>query len=207
MPVTDSVTIVNVEIEDLGRAAYKPVLDRMRELHAQVRQNAAKDRVLLVEHDEVYTAGRATPKAELGPHVVPIERGGKITMHGPGQLVVYPIIRLPKRDVRDWLQRLERLGIAVCAEFGLAGTASVDGTGVFVGTRKVASIGVAIRQWTNLHGISINVGMDLASWHRVQPCGLPPETMSDLSTEAGKPIELQAVKAAVRKQLFVLTDP
>lgn len=199
--------IVTVEIEDLGRATYAPVLANMRSLHEQVRQGAAQGRILLVEHDEVYTAGRATPKAELGPHVVPIERGGKITLHGPGQLVIYPIIRLPKRDVRDWLQRLEKFGIAVCAEFGLDATASVDGTGVFVGDRKVASIGVAIRQWTNLHGIAINVAMDLTSWHRVQPCGLSPETMSDLSTEAGSPIALQDVKDAVRRQLFVLTDP
>ena len=160
----------------------------------------------MVDHELFYPAGRATAPDELGPHVVPIERGGKVTLHGPGQLVIYPIIRLPRRDVRDWLRRLETFGVAICADFGLRATPSVDGTGVFIDTRKVASIGVAIRQWINLHGIAINVDMDLRSWQRVQPCGLSPDAMSDLSTEAGEPIALDAVKAAARNRLFMLTE-
>lgn len=191
-------------IEDLGRAPYLPVLDRMRALHAEVASGAAPGRILLVEHESVYTAGRATPPAELTDDVVAIERGGKVTWHGPGQLTVYPVVPLPKRDVRDWLQRLERFGIAVCAEFGLAAQASVDGTGVFVGNRKVASIGVAVQRWVNLHGIGINVCVAGSPWSRVRPCGLDPSVMTDLSTVAGAPVAMEQAKAAVARAAFVL---
>jgi lipoyl(octanoyl) transferase len=178
----------------------------MRELHASVR-TGADGRILFVEHEAVYTAGRGTPAAELAANILPVERGGKITYHGPGQLVVYPIVPLPRRDVRDWLQRLEAFGVAVCADLGIAAAASVDGTGVFVAGRKIASIGVAVSHWINLHGIAINVAMDLSAWQRVRPCGLAPEIMSDLSSVAGRPIGMATARAAARGRVFLLTDP
>lgn len=182
----------------------------MRALHAAVHRGERPGRVLLVEHDAVYTAGRGTPPGELGPDVVAIERGGKVTYHGPGQLVAYPIMRLPRRDVRDWLRRLETFGVRIAAAFGLTATASVDGTGVFVGDRKFASIGVAVKHWINLHGIAINVAMDLRAWQAVRPCGLSPDVMTDLSTATGRPISMDAAKAAARDAVSVLcagTDP
>lgn len=196
-----------IEIEDLGRAAYEPVLAHMRALHARVANGDEPGRVLLVEHEPVYTAGRATPQHELGPHIVPIERGGKITYHGPGQLVIYPIVPLPRRDAREWLRRLEAFGVSVCSAFGLRAEASVDGTGVFVGAHKVASIGVAIKRWTNLHGIAINVAMDHAPWFAVRPCGRAPETMSDLTTACGHTITLDEARVAARERVGMLTDP
>ena len=150
---------VSVEIEDLGRAPYLPVLAAMRTLHAAVHRGESPGRVLLVEHEPVYTAGRATPPAELGGEVVPIERGGKVTYHGPGQLTVYPIVPLPRRDLRDWLRRCEAFGVAVAAALDVAAEPSVDGTGVFAAGRKFASIGVAVKHWINLHGIAINVAI------------------------------------------------
>jgi lipoyl(octanoyl) transferase len=195
------------EIENLGRVAYQPVLARMRALHRAVQEGTAPGRILMVEHDPVYTAGRATPAGELAPDTVPIERGGKITYHGPGQLVVYPIVPLPRRDLRDWLRRLERFGIAVAAAFDLAAEPSVDGTGVFIAGRKVASIGVHVKHWVNLHGIGINVAMDLSAWHRVRPCGLSPDLMSDLSTAAGRSITLAQAVAAATAAVSLLTDP
>lgn len=191
-------------VEDRGRVAYDVTHREMLDLAASIRAGETSGKVLLVEHEPVFTAGRATPAADLGVDVVPIERGGQITYHGPGQLVVYPIIRLPRRDVRAWLAALEQLGIAVCAAFGLAAEGSVDGTGVFVDGRKVGSIGVAIRHWTNLHGISINVAMDLTPFHTVRPCGLDPDIMSDLSTLAGRPITMDAAKDAARAALPAL---
>jgi lipoyl(octanoyl) transferase len=136
---------------------------------------------------------------------VPIERGGRITYHGPGQLTIYPVVRLPRRDVRDWLRRLEAFGIAIAHHVGLQATASDDGTGVFVGGRKVASIGVAVKHWTNLHGIGVNVAMDLDPWHRIRPCGLSPEIMSDLTRAAGRPITMAAAAAAARAAVLALT--
>lgn len=179
----------------------------MRTLHRQVHLGENAGRVLLVEHDPVFTAGRATPAEDLRPGMVEVERGGRITYHGPGQLVVYPVLRLPRRDVRDWLRRLERLGVEVASSFGLSATPSVDGTGVFVGRRKFASIGVAVRHWINLHGIAINVAMDLAPFHTVRPCGLAPEVMTDLSTAAGRPIGMAAARLAVRAAVSVLVTP
>lgn len=197
---------VTVAILDLGRAAYPPVLERMRQLHQAV-QNGAPGEVWLVEHEPVYTAGRGTPPEQLGPAVVPIERGGKITYHGPGQLVVYPIVPLPRRDVHDWLRRLEAFGGAIAAAFGVAWTPSVDGTGVFAGARKFASIGVAVKRWANLHGIAVNVAMDLGPWHQVRPCGLDPNVMTDLSRAAGRPIALAEAAAAARTAVSALLAP
>ncbi|MCA8963728.1 MAG: lipoyl(octanoyl) transferase LipB, partial [Planctomycetes bacterium] len=157
-------------------------------------------------HDPVYTAGRATPPAELLGDVVPIERGGKITYHGPGQLVVYPIVRLPRRDVRDWLRRLEAFGVAIATHFGVAAEPSVDGTGVFADGRKFASIGVAVKHWINLHGIGVNITMDLQPWHAVRPCGLSPDIMTDLSRAAGRPITMAQASEAARGALLLLRD-
>ena len=195
-----------LEVEDLGRAPYGPVLAQMRAEHEAVHRGQRRGVVLLVEHEPVYTAGRATPPADLRPDMVAIERGGKITYHGPGQLVVYPIVRLPRRDLRDWLARLERLGVAVARAFGLAAEPSVDGTGVFVRGKKFASIGVAVKHWINLHGVSINVAMDARPWLAVRPCGLSPDVMTDLTTAAARTITMDEVKDAVRAELSLLVD-
>lgn len=194
-----------VEIENLGQKLYEPLLIQMRELHEAVQRGAA-GRVWLVEHDPVYTAGRATPKEDLHEGIVPIERGGQITYHGPGQLTVYPIVPLPKRDLRDWLKRIEIFGVRIANAFGLEAEPSVDGTGVFASGRKFASIGVHVKRWVNMHGIGINVSVDGAAWQRVRPCGLSPDIMTDLSTAAGRPIAMQEVIDAATASVSVLVD-
>jgi lipoyl(octanoyl) transferase len=196
---------VPVEVENLGSRAYEPVLAAMRERHAQVAGGERDGAVWLVEHEPVYTAGRATPATDLRDGIVPIERGGQITWHGPGQLTIYPIVRLPKRDVRDWLRRIERFGMRIAESFGLVAEPSVDGTGVFVDGRKFASIGVAVKRWTNLHGIGVNVAVEGSPWHRVRPCGLSPDIMTDLSEAAGRAITIDAAAAAARDAVSVLT--
>ena len=185
---------------------FEAALLRMRELHQAVR-NGADGRVLLCEHDPVFTAGRATPSEELPPSVVPIERGGKVTYHGPGQLVVYPIVPLPRRDVRDWLRRLERFGVDVAAAFALVGEPSLDGTGVFVAGRKVASIGIAVKHWINLHGIAINVQVANEAWAPIRPCGRSPTSMSDLSTCAGRVVTMAEARTAAAAAVSRLLHP
>jgi lipoyl(octanoyl) transferase len=194
-----------VEIENLGQKPYEPLLIQMRELHEAV-QRGADGRIWLVEHDPVYTAGRATPPEELTEGIVPIERGGKITYHGPGQLTVYPIVPLPKRDLRDWLKRIEAFGVRIGNGFGLAAEPSVDGTGVFANGRKFASIGVHVKRWVNMHGIGINVSVDSAPWQRVRPCGLSPDIMTDLSTAVGRPIAMQEAIDVAIAAVSVLLD-
>lgn len=195
-----------VEIENLGQKPYEPLLIQMRELHEAV-QRGADGRVWLVEHDPVYTAGRATPPEQLTDGIVPIERGGKITYHGPGQLTVYPIVALPKRDLRDWLKRIENFGVRIAKGFDLDAEPSVDGTGVFANGRKFASIGVHVKRWVNLHGIGINVSVGSAPWQRVRPCGLSPDIMTDLSTAVGRPIAMQEVIDVATAAVSVLVDP
>lgn len=196
------------DIVELGRVPYPDAHARMLGIAEQIRKGTAPGTVLLLEHDPaVFTAGRATPAAELGPGIVPVERGGKVTWHGPGQLVVYPVVPLPRRDVRAWLRALEEFGMAVCGAFGLPAEPSVDGTGVFVRGRKLASIGVAIRHWINLHGIAINVAVDLQGFHAIRPCGLDPQRMSDLSREAGRSVSMAEAIAAARAALPALLSP
>lgn len=197
-----------IEIVDLGRREYEQVHREMLELVRSIRSDRSRGKVWLVEHEPIYTAGRATPRELLESEGVrAIERGGQITYHGPGQLVIYPIVPLPERDVRAWLRGLEDLGIAICAALGLRAEGSVDGTGVFVDGRKVGSIGVAIRHWINFHGISLNVAMDLSPFHRIQPCGLDPEIMSDLSRVLGRAVSMEEARDAARAALPALLQP
>ena len=193
-----------IEVESISTSRYETVLAAMRARHAQVAAGEAPGVVWLVEHDPVYTAGRATPVAEISDDVVPIERGGKITWHGPGQLTIYPVMKLPKRDVRDWLRRIEQFGVDIAATFGLQAEPSVDGTGVFIGGRKFASIGVAVKRWTNLHGIGVNVAVEGSPWHAVRPCGLSPNVMTDLSAAAGRAVTMDQARAAARAAVSVL---
>ncbi len=199
---------MNARLVELGRVPFAATWERMRELAARVADDATAGEVWLLEHEPVYTAGRATPPEEAAAiGAVAIERGGQITWHGPGQLVVYPIVPLPSRDLRAWLRRLEAFGVAVCRAFAIAAEPSVDGTGVFTQGRKVASIGVAVRRWVNLHGIAINVDLDLAPFFRCRPCGRDPTIMTDLSRAAGRAITLAEAVTAARAALPQLLDP
>lgn len=199
---------MNARVVELGRVPFAPTWARMQELAARVAVDATAGEVWLLEHDPVFTAGRATAALDVDAvGAIAIERGGQITWHGPGQLVVYPIVALPRRDLRAWLTALEAFGVAIAAAFDLPCEPSVDGTGVFVAGRKVASIGVAVRRWVNLHGIAINVDLDLAPFFRCRPCGRDPTLMTDLTRAAGRPIAMAEAIAAARGALPALLDP
>ena len=176
----------------------------MDDAHEAVTAGRSAGEILLCEMDPVYTAGRRTEEGTAPEGAVEIERGGRVTFHGPGQLVVYPVIRLPEKDLNAWLRRLEAFGCAICEAFGLEAVPSVDGTGVFVGERKVASIGVAVRRWVNLHGIAINGSMDLDAFHTIRPCGLDPDVMSDLSTVLGREVTINELSDAAEAALHLL---
>ena len=185
-------------VEWLGRVAYRPTWDLQNELADRRRRREIGDRVLLLEHEPVYTIGRggdegnllATPErlASLGVELVRIDRGGDITFHGPGQLVAYPIVELrDPLDLRRYVRTLEAAIILTAASFGVQAD-RVDGRpGVWVdGARKLAAVGVRVRRGVTTHGLALNVSTDLAWFGEMIPCGLPDIEVTSLGRELGE---------------------
>lgn len=214
-------------IERLGFAPdlvdYRLAWDRQRAVHAEVVAGDRPDTVLLCEHASVFTAGARTRPSERpsssaagSVDVIDVDRGGKITWHGPGQLVGYPIVRLPDPvDVVAHVRRLEQLMIDVCAELGLP-TVRVDGrSGVWVlgdpdggrPDRKVGAIGVRVARGVTMHGFALNADCDL-SWAKViVPCGLEDATATSLTAELGRHVTVADLLPLVEARLGMLTLP
>ncbi len=192
---------------DLGVREFGAVWALQKQLVAQRQADEIPDTLVLVEHPEVITLGRRqSSRANVLSDEIPlfeIERGGDVTYHGPGQLVGYPIVKLdePERDLHLYLRNLEEALIRVCAEIGLAGARRDGLTGVWLGERKVASIGIAVRRWVTLHGFALNVSTELARFSAINPCGLDAAVMTSLSEAAGRPIALDALKPRVAAHL------
>lgn len=192
-----------IDVRQLGTIDYQDAWQLQREL-ADARVAGGSDTLLLLEHPAVYTAGRRTEPHERpldGTPVVDTDRGGKITWHGPGQLVGYPVIGLAEPlDVVNYVRRLEEALIKVCGELGLE-TARVDGrSGVWVPgrpARKVAAIGVRVARSTTLHGFALNCDCDLASFSAIVPCGITDAGVTSLSAELGRHVAVDDVRAAV----------
>lgn len=176
----------------MGRVPYADGIATMQDVQARRIAGEVPDQLLFVEHDPVYTRGRATPEEDLlegaaGTPVVEVPRGGLATWHGPGQLVVYPVLDLRQRtagpDLAAYLRALEGGIIAFLASaFGITGWTSAGQTGVWVGrlreARKIASIGVSARRWVTAHGAAINVRNDLEPFRRIRPCGFDGAVMT-----------------------------
>lgn len=156
--------------------------------------------LLTGEHPPVVTLGRKTPRgfaALEGLDVVEVERGGEATFHGPGQLVAYPIVHLTeaRRDLHAFQRDLEEIGIRVCWDLGIDAGRVEGKTGVWVGDRKVMSLGIAVRRWVTWHGLALNVTTDLAPFRRFHPCGLDPDVMTTLARLQGRDLDLATVRA------------
>lgn len=213
-------TTTSLDIREIGfgdaAVEYQAGWDLQREIHAQVVAGMLPDTVLLLEHQSVYTAGRRTEDFERpldGTPVVDVDRGGKITWHGPGQLVGYPIVRLPDPiDVIAHVRRIETMLIEVCAEFGVT-TSQVEGrSGVWVTAddrgpdRKIAAIGIRVTQGVTMHGFALNCDNDLAWFDRIVPCGIRDAEVTTLSQETGRDITVAEVLPVVSARLpLVLT--
>ena len=185
-----------------GRVEYERALAWQEALVAR-RLAGGPDTLLVLEHPPVYTLGRGADARHLGAAaggpvpVVRAHRGGEVTYHGPGQLVGYPILGLralrPQRpDVRWYLRTLEGALVAALERLGVAAARRDGLTGVWVGERKIASIGVALRRWVSWHGFALNVGPDLSGFDAITPCGIPDVRMTSVAREGG-PAELTAV--------------
>ena len=174
--------------------SYSDGLTLQRELHRKVADGLAPDTVLLLEHSSVYTAGKRTEAHELpddGSEFVETDRGGKITWHGPGQLIGYPIMRLPQPiDVVGYVRYLEQVLIDVIAEFGVVGTRVSGRTGVWVetplGTQKVAAIGIRVAEKVTMHGFALNCNNSLDPYDHIVACGISDATTTTLSILTGK---------------------
>lgn len=198
---------------DLGSslADYETTWALQREVHDGVATGTRPDTVLLVEHASVYTAGRRTRIAERpadGIPVVDVDRGGKITWHGPGQLVAYPIVRLTDPiDVVEYVRVLEQAVIDLCADLGLP-TVRVDGrSGVwFPATdarleRKVCAIGVRVARGVTMHGLALNCDPDLGAFGAIVPCGISDADVTSLSDELGRPFSVLDAEPLLRHHL------
>jgi lipoyl(octanoyl) transferase len=190
---------------------YQATWDLQRAIHAEVSAGTRPDTVLLLEHASVYTAGKRTEPQERpldGTPVIDVDRGGKITWHGPGQLVGYPIVRLPESVlVVDYVRRLEEALIAALAEYGL-NTGRIRGrSGVWLAAddqrleRKIAAIGVRVAAGTTMHGFALNVAPDLRWFDRIIPCGLTGVGVTSMAAELGRPLMITEVALALRPHL------
>ena len=206
-------TVLDVREVGVGADAveYQTAWDLQREVHAEVVAGVRPDTVLLLEHPPVYTAGRRTEPFERpfdGTPVVDVDRGGKITWHGPGQLVGYPIIRLPSpMDVVAHVRRIESMLIAVCADLGVA-TERVHGrSGVWVRAddrgpdRKVAAIGIRVTEGVTMHGFALNCDCDLTWFDRIVPCGIKDAEVTSLSQELERDVTVAEALPLVRRHL------
>ena len=187
-----------------------------RELHEARVADTAPDTVLLLQHPPVYTAGKRTEPWERpldGAPVIEVDRGGKITWHGPGQLVGYPIVKLPRPlDVVAYVGRMEQLLIDVCAEFGLS-TMRVPGrTGVWLHAeadrpqRKVAAIGIRVSRRVTLHGFALNCDADLSWFDRIVPCGINDAGVTSISAELARKVAVADVLSVIERHLPTLLD-
>lgn len=200
-----------MDISRLGRVPYEQAWELQRTLVAERAEGRRPDTLLLLEHPSVYTAGRRTQPDERpfdGTPVIDVDRGGKITWHGPGQLVGYPIVRLPEPfDVVAYVRQLEALLIDACREFGLE-TRRVEGrSGVWTtdGQRKVAAIGVRVTRGVTMHGFALNCDPDLSAFGAIVPCGITDAGVTSLSRELGKTVTVgDALPVVERCSLAVL---
>jgi lipoyl(octanoyl) transferase len=187
---------------------YEPAWELQRELHAARAEGTIGDQVILLEHEPVFTAGKRTEPQDRpwdGTPVVEVDRGGKITWHGPGQLTGYPIVALPDGVyVVDYVRKLEAAIIAVCADLGLEAGRIAGRSGVWVPgapDRKVAAIGIRVARNVTMHGFAINCDCDLGWSSRIVPCGISDADVTTLSLELGRPVSVAEVVPLVERRL------
>ncbi len=199
--------------EDAGLVDYVQAWDLQREVHARVADGEQPDTVLLLEHPPVFTAGKRTEPHERpldpgGAAVIDVDRGGKITFHGPGQLVGYPIVTLPDHvKVVDYVRRVEEALIHVCTDLGVT-TARVPGrSGVWLRAddrgpeRKIAAIGIRVSRGVTMHGFALNCDVDLGWYDRFVPCGIADAGVTSLSRELGRDVTVAEATPLVQRHL------
>jgi lipoyl(octanoyl) transferase len=197
-----------VDVLRLSVVPYRDAWEMQRTLAQSRADGIAPDTLILLEHPSVYTAGRRSEPWErptAGVEVIDVDRGGKITWHGPGQLVGYPIVRLPKPlDVVAYVRTLEAGLIATCAELGLETRRVEDRSGVWTadGRRKVAAIGIRVSRGVTYHGFALNCCPDLAAYDRIVPCGIIDAGVTSLTRELGREVDVAAARPVTERRVL-----
>jgi lipoate-protein ligase B len=205
------------QLRDLGRRPYREVWALQRELHAAVAEGREPDTWLVVEHDPVITLGRNAQAGNVllsrdllaahGVDVVDVERGGDVTYHGPGQVVVYPIRKLPRfREVVPFVSSLERAVIAALARFGITAAGRKEHRGVYVGDNAICAVGLAVQKMTSLHGLALNADTVLDYDRLITPCGTPEFGITSISRELGRDVTWAEARDALLPALAAEFD-
>ena len=221
-PVAGVRTDTALQVLDLGLTPFAETLARQEELVRLRLLGAVPDTLILVEHPPVVTLGRAKQREHLlldpeelrrrGVEFFEITRGGDVTYHAPGQLVGYPIFDLRQhgRDVLLFCRGMEAALIAALADFGISASTIPGKAGVWLGDRKVASLGISVRRWVTLHGFALNVSTDLSGFEIIRPCGEDPGVMTSMAAILGGPVSMPEVRRCVARRFaetFQIGEP
>lgn len=203
-----------ISVEHLGLVEYKKAWEYQREIQAGVIAGESPNTLILLEHPSVYTAGRRTQIDERpidGTPVIDVDRGGKITWHGEGQLVGYPIIKLRNRnDVVGFVREVENALITACAEFGLNTERYCERSGVWIrdakSDRKIAAIGIRVAKGVTMHGFALNIKPDMSAYDHISPCGFTDTGVTSLAKELGRDISISEVLPVVEQHILLALD-
>ena len=198
-----------LKVRELGVVDYLSAWKLQKQIHQDVLNLQSENTLLLLEHPSVYTAGRRTEILDRpldDTPVIDVDRGGKITWHGPGQLVGYPIVKLKNStDVVGFVRELETALISVCAEFGIKADRYCERSGVWVrddkGDRKIAAIGLRVAKGVTMHGFALNVNPDLSAFEKIIPCGITGAKVTSLTAELGSEITINEVLPVIKKHI------
>jgi len=204
VPVTES----DIAVINSGLLDYEKSWAMQREIHNSVVEGATNT-LVLIEHPSVYTAGRRTDVLERpqdGTPVIDVDRGGRITWHGPGQLVGYPIVRLEKKnELVGFVRNLEEAIIETLAEFGITGISIAGKTGVWIkdesSERKICAIGIRVAKGVTMHGFALNVCPDLTHFNQIVPCGMPEAETTSMQKELNRTISIEEVTPVIQKHM------
>ncbi|CAN2202362.1 LipB Lipoate-protein ligase B [Candidatus Nanopelagicaceae bacterium] len=210
VPVLESPSNASIALSRHGLVDYQKAWEVQRTIHQEVADGVRPNTLLLLEHPSVYTAGRRTDDSERptdGTPVIDVDRGGRITWHGPGQLVGYPIVKLLKpTELVGFVREIEAALINVCSDLGITAV-RVDGrSGVWIqdekGDRKIAAIGIRVAKGVTMHGFALNVNPDLSAFRSIVPCGITDADVTSLEIELGRTITIEEVAPLVERYIF-----
>jgi len=210
VPVLESPSNASIALSRHGLVDYQKAWEVQRTIHQEVADGIRPNTLLLLEHPSVYTAGRRTDDSERptdGTPVIDVDRGGRITWHGPGQLVGYPIVKLLKpTELVGFVREIEAALINVCADLGISAVRVAGRSGVWIqdsqGDRKIAAIGIRVAKGVTMHGFALNVNPDLSAFRSIVPCGISDADVTSLEIELGRVITIDEVAPLVERHIF-----